>query len=241
MFAAAQIQSTVGQIDANIAIHIEMIKKAAQKKAKFIVFPEMSLTGYCREEAASLAFAKCDSRLDSLQVLADEHELIISVGAPIKQSESEERRAGKPFIGMFILRPNQAPLIYVKQYLHAGEELFFDASFDYNPLVEVAGQKLQFAICADISHPEHAKAAARSGCTLYVASIFYSPDGIQEGHEHLHAYASQHKMNVLMSNYCGTVWGMEAGGRSCGWDKSGCEVELLRESRHTILLIHPTS
>ena len=44
--AVAQIDSTVGDLKKNIQHHLAYIKKAIQKKADIIVFPELSLTGY---------------------------------------------------------------------------------------------------------------------------------------------------------------------------------------------------
>ncbi|MBI2428687.1 MAG: acyltransferase [Ignavibacteriales bacterium] len=44
--AVAQIDSVVGDVKKNISHHLTFIKKAIAKKAKIIVFPELSLTGY---------------------------------------------------------------------------------------------------------------------------------------------------------------------------------------------------
>ncbi|MFA6467504.1 MAG: nitrilase-related carbon-nitrogen hydrolase [Bacteroidota bacterium] len=46
LIAIAQIDSTVGNLEKNIAHHITFVKKAIAKKAQIIVFPELSLTGY---------------------------------------------------------------------------------------------------------------------------------------------------------------------------------------------------
>jgi len=46
LIAIAQIDSTVGNLEKNIAHHIAFIKKAIAKKAQIVVFPELSLTGY---------------------------------------------------------------------------------------------------------------------------------------------------------------------------------------------------
>jgi predicted amidohydrolase len=44
--AIAQIDSTVGDLKKNIRHHVAYVKKAIQKKADIVVFPELSLSGY---------------------------------------------------------------------------------------------------------------------------------------------------------------------------------------------------
>jgi predicted amidohydrolase len=44
--AIAQIDSTVGDLKKNIQHHVSFIKRAIQKKADIVVFPELSLSGY---------------------------------------------------------------------------------------------------------------------------------------------------------------------------------------------------
>ena len=77
------------------------------------------------------------------------------------------------------------------------------------------------AICADIDNPKHPEAAKKNNSTLYVPSIFFSKNGIEEGHQLLKTYASDFSINILMSNYCGSHWEIESGGRSGFWNYEG--------------------
>ena len=43
----AQISQTLGDIQGNVSRITDCIKKAKQKKCDMIVFPELSITGYC--------------------------------------------------------------------------------------------------------------------------------------------------------------------------------------------------
>jgi predicted amidohydrolase len=44
--ALAQIAPKLGDVKANIALHLEVLEKARRKKAGLVVFPELGLTGY---------------------------------------------------------------------------------------------------------------------------------------------------------------------------------------------------
>ncbi len=82
--ASAQIESKVGDIQGNLKKHLEMINVAAQNKVNLIVFPEMSLTGYCKEESSALALKESDPELIQLKEKAIAFNLVIVVGAPIE-------------------------------------------------------------------------------------------------------------------------------------------------------------
>src|SRR5438067_10238495 len=44
--ALAQIDVTLGDLEANLAKHMEYVEKAKEAHASLLVFPELSLTGY---------------------------------------------------------------------------------------------------------------------------------------------------------------------------------------------------
>ncbi|MEL7534733.1 MAG: nitrilase-related carbon-nitrogen hydrolase, partial [Bacteroidota bacterium] len=126
--------------------------------------------------------------------------------------------------------------IYTKQYLHQGEEDFYDASFAYNPILSLKGESIALAICADIDNPAHPAKAQANGVSLYVASIFFSEGGIAGGQQMLAQYAQQHQFSVLMANYCGEHWHSPAGGKSGFWDENGHLVASLA-AKHPGLII----
>ncbi len=230
ILAAAQTKPTRGNIDANLADHYRLINLAVQNEAQLIVFPEMSITGYEREMAQKLAFQKDDVRLNHLQKLASENNITIVAGAPI-QIESQL------FIGQFIVAPDNSISIYTKQFLHEGEDEFFQSSFDYNPMISIENQKISFAICADIDNPPHPENARKRETNIYIASIFFSPNGIPNAYSHLQSYAEQHKMNVLMSNFSGESWGSPSAGQSAFWNNKGELVGQMNDSDSGLLLV----
>lgn len=228
--ASAQIESTVGDIEGNLKKHSKMIRLAVQSQADLIVFPEMSITGYCREEGKELALTEADARLNILKESAKKHRIIIVAGAPIAIGNAL-------YIGSFIFKPDGNTEIYTKQYLHEGEEKFYSNSFDYNPTIKIDNELIIFAICADIDNEQHPKDAKSNQCTIYMPSIFFSKKGINEGHRLLSEYAQKYSFSVLMSNYSGYLWNIEAGGRSSFWDDKGLNIAQLSSNKEGLLIM----
>ncbi len=216
----AAAQTTSNGLEANLQQHRHCIELAAQHEVDFLVFPEMSMTNYDRAGAAAMAFVPNDERLAPLLQLAVAHRMTIVAGAPIQIDASLH-------IGAFVLHPDGSTTIYTKQHLHGGEEEYFVASSGHNPQLRINNEQISLAICADIDHAEHARAARAAGSTMYAAGIFFTPNGIDEAHGMLSGYARQHNMCVLMANYCGPAWELEGGGKSGFWNNKGkCIVAL---------------
>lgn len=229
--AAAQIKSFAQDTEANIGNHLRMITLAAKQEVSLIVFPEMSLTGYELELAESMAFNQNDERIAVFKELAVQFKMMIVVGAPIKIGN-------ELYIGSFIFAPDGTTHIYTKQYLHTGEEVYFSSGLDFNPILEWGGERISFAICADITNPLHPKAASDNDTTLYVPSIFYStPTGIVEAYRQLSGYAEAYGMFILMANFTGYSYGLEARGKSGYWDHTGKLVANLDETEEGLLVI----
>ena len=51
--ALAQINTKLGDVDANLEKHLALAKEAAQSGADLLVFPELSLTGYVLQDIAT--------------------------------------------------------------------------------------------------------------------------------------------------------------------------------------------
>jgi predicted amidohydrolase len=230
ILVAAQTKPKRGDIDTNLLDHYRLVELAAINNANLIVFPELSITGYERENARQMAFSPNDSRLNQLRSLAVENQIIIIAGAPILiKSEL--------FLGEFIILPDNSISIYTKQFLHTGEEVFYQSSFDYNPILEIEKEQISLAICADINNPLHPKNAKKNKVSIYIASIFFSPNGISEAHHSLQSYAKNHNMNVLMSNFSGESYGISSGGKSAFWDNKGKLISQMGDSDSGLLVI----
>lgn len=227
--ASAQISVEIGDLKGNLTSHLKMIKLAFDNQVDVIVFPEMSLTSYCQEEASDLSFSLNDKRLDILKEASSINNISIICGAPI-------RIKNELYIGSFIIQPNSEIEIYTKQFLHKGEAPFFKSSFKYNPILKIENETILFAICADIDVPQHAINASKNKATIYIPSIFFSKNGIETGHKILKSYAKKHKFSVLMSNFCGMHWNTVSGGRSAFWNSNGQKMNELNSLQEGLLI-----
>jgi predicted amidohydrolase len=234
ILASAQTNPDQKDIFTNLNDHYHLIRIAADNGAQLIVFPEMSITGYVREEAKELSFRPNDSRLDLLQQFASDYKITIVAGAPLNIGP-------RLFIGSLIFSPVGSTSVYTKQYLHPGEEVYFRSSMIYNPVIEIENEKISLAICADIDNPLHAKCAYQKNSSFYVPSIFFSMNGISEAHKLLGEYAQKYSMNILMSNFCGKSWNTIAGGRSAFWNSEGVLISSLDDSNPGLLIVEKES
>lgn len=212
--AAVQTIPINRDIAHNLSDHCRLAELAADNGVQLVIFPEMSLTGYEKELAAELSFTENDLRLDILKEVSARRNIIIIAGAPIKKD-------ARLYIGSFILSPDYSVSIYTKQFLHTGEELYFSSSFDHNPIIKLENERIALAICADITNPVHPANACKNGVTIYIASIFYTPNGIAEAYEQLSSYSRQYPMNILMANYGGESYNLPSAGKSAFWKNTG--------------------
>lgn len=230
ILASAQTKPKRGNIPENLDDHYRLIEIASNKGANLIVFPEMSITGYEREKADFMAFSSNDSRLDKLKRLAVDNRIIVIAGAPISIKSDL-------YIGEFIMLPDSSIKIYTKQFLHPGEEKYYKSSFDHNPILELEDERISLAICADIDNHLHAENASKVISSVYITSIFFSPNGIPSAYNLLSNYAKKYSMNVLMSNFSGESWGQPSGGRSAFWNKNGRLIVEMNDSNTGLIIV----
>ncbi|WEF35607.1 carbon-nitrogen hydrolase family protein [Pseudoduganella chitinolytica] len=212
--AAVQAVVARGDIAANVARHGLLARRAAGEGARLALFPELSLTGYEPALAAQLALRPDDVRLAPLRDAAASAGIVIVAGAPLANPD------GKPHIAALTFHPDGRIDTYTKQYLHPGEETAFAAGSG-GAAFDVAGSRIVLAVCVDITHAEHAAAAARDGAQLYAASVLVSVNGYAADAALLQGYAAAHRMPVLMANHGGATGGWEIAGRSALWNERG--------------------
>lgn len=224
--AAAQTVPVPGDVDANLAQHVELAEIAAAEGARVVVFPELSLTGYELERARDLAFRERDARLSGLTEVAAATHATLVVGAPILLDD-------RLHIGAFIVSPDGATDVYTKRHLGAfpgsvnpdgpvppAEATVFQSGAR-DPLIDVDGCRATVAICADLGRPAHAERAANRGAHAYLVSAFVVPADLDQDMATLYGYARRHGMAVVFSNFGGPSGGLPSAGRSAIWSGSG--------------------
>lgn len=209
----AQIGSVAGDIGANLTRHLAVIEQAAIAEVSLLVFPELSLTGYEPSLVTDLALAPDDPRLRPLIDAAGRHAMHVVAGLPLAAGH-------RPLVGALIILPDGDVTSYAKMHLHPGEEASF-GSGDRHHLLDLAGERIAFAICADTNAPEHAEQCAALGATVYLAGVLITEGGYTSDTTQLALTAERHKMLVGMANHNAISGGMVAIGRSGFWTADG--------------------
>lgn len=218
--AAAQTGSVKGDIAANVATHTAVAEQAGRLSVTYLLFPELSLTGYEPTLAAELAIAPphalTDARLAPLKKAAQKHGMIIVAGAPLRTEDA----SGKPRLASFIFRPDGTMGVYAKIHLHSTEEDYFSAGTEH-VLEPCHGEQIGVTICADMSAPQHAATYKNMGATIYAASVLVSENGYAADAVIMEARAKEHGLLVAMSNHNKPSGGWISGGRTAIWTPDG--------------------
>lgn len=228
--AAAQSISIAGDISANVLTHIKFIEAAHQASIELLVFPELSLSGYELPLLQQCALEPLDPRLDPIKDLVRKTNMTVIVGAPIVNGAGVA-----PAIGALTFFPDGRHDVYLKQYLHPGEELFASKGEKISRIHQLNGLSYSLAICADITHAQHALQAAMAGASLYLAGVLISEAGYNTDTNFLQSYALDYNFAVLMANHGAPSGGYISAGKSAFWLPNG-ELLLAAPSSGNVLV-----
>lgn len=215
VLAAAQCAVHDGDLARNVERHLCFMQAAHRHGAQFLVFPELSLTGYLPSQSGAFAQDLDTPLIAPLRSYAREARMTTVIGLPLRSAAHD-----KPLIAAFVLHPEGALSVYTKVHLHAGEEPHF-APGNGGDLLNLCDTRLALSVCADFSQPSHAAAAARAGADVYVSSVLISERGYPADSAILQGYSQSHEMAVLMANHGGPTGGWTSAGRSAFWDQNG--------------------
>ncbi|MDR2710800.1 MAG: NAD+ synthase [Burkholderiales bacterium] len=169
--AVAQLNLTVGALDANARRLLDAHQSACRAGARVTLTPELSLTGFPPQDLL-LRRAFLDDCAQRLQALAAEVDQgVLLVGFP----EIEE---GRCYNAMALLRRGKVRQIYRKQILRAEEKRYFEKGGAQASLFKEGG--VSFAIlCGDDlvkSAPAKAALAVGAQCGLVAEARAYQRD-----------------------------------------------------------------
>ncbi len=165
--AVAQPGCVAFDVLANAQAHADAVRRA---RARVVVFPELSLTGYELDaEPISLA----DDALEPLLEACAETGSIALIGAPVAD------QAGGRFIATVRVAAAEVDTVYRKVWLGGNESGRFGPGIG-PAVIDVDGWRLGLGICKDTGVVEHATRTAALGIDVYVAGLVHLPQELAE-------------------------------------------------------------
>ena len=163
--ALAQIAPALGQFDANLARHHDLIDEARSKEADLVVFPELGLTGYQLQDlAAEVSIRLDDPRLADLAAKTEDLSVIVSF-----VEESADHRL---FIAAALLEDGGIRHVHRKLFLPTyglfDERRFFAHGDILRAVPSRLGVGMGIAICEDFWHLTVPQILALDGAQILV-------------------------------------------------------------------------
>ncbi|RLV08826.1 carbon-nitrogen hydrolase family protein [Streptomyces griseocarneus] len=190
--AVAQPRCVDLDVAANAALHAEAVLAA---RARLVVFPELSLTGY---DLAAPAVAVDDPGLAPLVDACRATGATALVGAPLRGED------GREYIATLAVTGEGAVPVYAKTCLHGDEGVRFTPG-EKPVVLEIDGWRLGLAVCADVSVPQHAADTAALGIDAYVGSTLYGagPEQAARRDGHMGERVTAHGVWGVLSTVAG--------------------------------------
>ena len=199
--ALAQINSVVGDIDANAARVVDWLGEARDAQADIVLFPELVVTGYPPEDLLLRpGFVRAAQR--AVDEIADAaHGITVLVGAPHLDADL--------YNACFVLADGEVRSIYRKRYLPNygvfDEDRYF-APGDDLLLLRFGEARIGLTICEDIWQPGPPATDLALGGAQLIANISASPFHVgkdREREEMLRVRALDNSCFVALCNAVG--------------------------------------
>jgi predicted amidohydrolase len=189
--ALAQLAPRLGDVDANLELSAEWLRRAADDGAQLVVFPELALTGYLLQDLVpEVALRADDSRLAELSRQAS--------GAMVAIGFVEETDAHRYCNSVALLRDGELLGLHRKLYLPTYglfDEGRFTRAGDRIRTVAVGEPlgRIGLSVCEDFWHPSVPMLQAQDGASLLI-NVAAGPARAPGSAAGIQAIAGWHKM-----------------------------------------------
>jgi predicted amidohydrolase len=208
--AVAQPLTVSCDVAANARAHAAAIREA---RARIVVFPELSLTGY---ELDAPAVSPADPHLSPIVEACASTGSTALVGAPVDGED------GGRSIGVLAVDGSGVAIAYRKLWL-GGEEPSRFTPGHAPAVLEVDAWRLGLAVCKDTGVPQHAAETAALGIDAYVAGALETVEDAGVVEARALRVASDHGVWVAIASFAGSTGGGydRAAGGSGIWRPDG--------------------
>ena len=207
----AQLDPTLGNLDANLAKHVAALDAAASDGAQLVFFPELSLSGYfLKDQTADVALALDAPPLEALRERS--RELTIGVGFV------ERARDGRLYNAYAIYE--DGALLHVHRKVHLVTYGMFEEGRDFAPgehfqVAESKHGRIGVMICEDLWHASSAWLYFLAGVDLFLVPSAGPARGVSAEHE---GFGSTQTWRTLLTNVASMFQGW-----SLYVNRVGCE------------------
>jgi predicted amidohydrolase len=202
MVAAAQPACTPHDVLRNAEEHAEAVLAA---RARVIVFPELSLTGY---ELDAGAVAADDSALAPIVAACAVTGSLALAGAPVRDADGSEA------IAVLAVDGAGASVAYRKTWLGNAEL----ARFRPGPgpaVLDVDGWRLGLGVCKDTGAAQHVAGTAALGVDAYLAGLVHQPQDLPEQEARAVVLSRACRAYVVFASFAGPTGGGYARTAGC--------------------------
>ncbi|MGC4747512.1 carbon-nitrogen hydrolase family protein [Micromonospora sp. DT201] len=204
--AAVQPLCVPLDVAANARAHAAAVRAA---RARVVLFPELSLTGY---ELDAPVVSVDDPRLAPLVEACAETGALALAGAPVAGDH----------IAMLAVTGDGVSVAYRKMWLGDVEARRFRPG-DTPAVLDVDGWRVGLAICRDTGVAAHAALTATLGIDVYAAGVLESAGDAAVVDERAQRIVAAHRVWVAIASFAGSTGGgyTEAAGQSGVWTPAG--------------------
>ncbi len=203
--AMAQINVTVGALEANQRKMVDYIEQARARGASMVMFPELATSGYPPEDLLLKPdFLEANQRVVE-ELCRASHGMVVIVGFPDRDDHDIYNAAA-------ILQDGKQLGVYRKHFLPNygvfDENRYFGTGVE-NPLFDFEGDIVGVSVCEDIWYPSGPPQwQAQAGAEL-LANISASPYYRGKGHLRERMLSTRAADNVAIVAYCNLVGGQD--------------------------------
>lgn len=238
--AAAQIETHVGRLDANLEKHLAVIDEARTAGVDVLLFPEMSLSGHgAGVEVLSLSLQRTDEHLRRLAKATGDMTTIVGF--------MEEAVAAQFYNTAIVLRAGKQAFLHRKINLATYGRLEDGKHFAAGRYVETfklhKPWRPSVLVCSDVWNPGLVNLVALHGCTLLFVPISSAIEAVGEEfdnptgwHLTVRFYGMIYGMPLIMANRVGREGDLNFWGGSCIVDPFGKVIAQADGNEETLVI-----
>lgn len=232
--ALAQVAPVLGDVDANVALHVRIARRASRAGARLVVFPELSLTGYRLQDLVAEVAIRLEPAGALLPLFALSRRIALLFGL-VEESEGHRYYNSAVFLSGGRIRHVHRK-VYLPTYGMFEEGRYFAAG-DRLAAFRTRLGRMGVLVCEDLWHPASALILAQDGADyLLIPSNGPThrvaggggPQNQETWRDLVKVTAQMQTTFVVLVNRVGVEDGIHFGGGSCVVDPLG---EIVAEAR----------